>query len=98
MKSQSAKSQTPTESLLSRDRKHLWHPLTQHKTQTDMLGIRSARGVWLEDMDGKRYIDAISSWYTCVYGHCDPAITEAVARQMQRLDQVVFAGLPTNLR
>lgn len=79
--------------LVDRDRAHLWHPLTQHKTQTGMLGITSAKGVYLYDEQGKAYIDAISSWYTCVYGHCNPRITERVAAQMQQLDQVVFAGL-----
>lgn len=79
--------------LAQRDKAHLWHPLTQHKTQTDMLGIVSAKGVYLYDEEGKAYIDAISSWYTCVYGHCNPMITGPVQAQMQRLDQIVFAGL-----
>ena len=79
--------------LSERDRKHLWHPLTQHKTQGNMLGISRAKGVYLYDEAGHSYIDGISSWYTAVYGHCNPKITERVASQMKRLDQVVFAGL-----
>ena len=79
--------------LAERDRRHLWHPLTQHKTQGEMLGISRASGVYLYDEHGTPLIDAISSWYTCVYGHCNPYITERVAAQMNRLDQVVFAGL-----
>lgn len=75
-----------------RDQKHLWHPLTQHKTHPNTLPIKSARGVHLYDYDGNAYIDGISSWYTCVYGHCHPKITQAVAEQMQTLDQVVFSG------
>ncbi len=56
------------------------------------MPIARANGIFLYDSDGKRYIDAISSWYTTVYGHCHPQITGRVAEQMQRLDQVVFSG------
>ncbi|MGA8853670.1 MAG: adenosylmethionine--8-amino-7-oxononanoate transaminase [Christiangramia sp.] len=80
------------ESLADRDKKHLWHPLTQHKTSPEMLPIRKAKGCILTDDNGKEYIDGISSWYTAVYGHCNPYITEKVAGQMQNLDQVVFSG------
>ncbi|SDS26102.1 adenosylmethionine--8-amino-7-oxononanoate transaminase [Gramella sp. MAR_2010_147] len=80
------------ESLEERDKKHLWHPLTQHKTSVGMLPIKKAKGCILTDEDGKEYIDGISSWYTAVYGHCNEYITTKVAAQMQNLDQVVFSG------
>ena len=79
-------------SLEGRDKKHLWHPLTQHKTSPEILPIKKANGCILTDDKGKEYIDAISSWYTAVYGHCNPYITQKVAKQMQQLDQVVFSG------
>ncbi len=78
--------------LSERDKKHLWHPLTQHKLSPYMLGIVRAKGVKLWDEHGKEYIDGISSWYTAMYGHCNPYITNKVAAQMQQLDQVVFSG------
>lgn len=78
--------------LSERDKKHLWHPLTQHKTSPDTLAIVKAKGVKLWDEHGKEYIDGISSWYTAMYGHCNPYITNKVAAQMQKLDQVVFSG------
>ncbi len=81
-----------TESLAERDQKHLWHPLTQHKVSGDMLPITKAKGCILTDDNGKEYIDAISSWYTAVYGHCNEIITQKVAAQMLNLDQVVFSG------
>ncbi|MCB7482199.1 adenosylmethionine--8-amino-7-oxononanoate transaminase [Christiangramia sediminis] len=81
-----------TESLADRDKKHLWHPLTQHKTSPEMLPIKKAKGCILTDDNGKEYIDGISSWYTAVYGHCNQYITSKVAEQMQNLDQVVFSG------
>jgi len=80
------------ESLAERDKKHLWHPLTQHKTSAEMLPIKSAKGCILTDDKGNEYIDGISSWYTAVYGHCNTYITSKVAEQMQNLDQVVFSG------
>ncbi len=57
-----------------------------------MLGIKSASGAILVDEDGNEYIDGIASWYTAMYGHCNPNITQRVAQQMQVLDQVVFSG------
>ncbi len=81
-----------TESLSERDKKHLWHPLTQHKLHPEMLAIAKARGAVLYDEHGKEYIDGIASWYTCMYGHCNDYILEKVHHQMQRLDQVVFSG------
>ncbi|MFL1012465.1 adenosylmethionine--8-amino-7-oxononanoate transaminase [Flavisericum labens] len=79
-------------SLSKRDKKHLWHPLTQHKLHPDAIAITKAKGCVLTDENGNNYIDAIASWYTCMYGHCNPYITNKVVDQMQQLDQVVFSG------
>jgi len=80
------------EKLSERDKKHLWHPLTQHKTNSEMLAIARAKGALLFDEEGKEYVDGIASWYTCMYGHCNPYILDRVKEQMQKLDQVVFSG------
>lgn len=79
-------------SLKQRDKKHIWHPLTQHKLHPETIAITKASGCILVDEDGNEYIDAIASWYTCMYGHCNPYITQKVTSQMQTLDQVVFSG------
>jgi len=79
--------------LKERDKKHLWHPLTQHQLHPESVAIVKAEGCTLHDEDGKTYIDAIASWYTCMYGHCNPYITNRVYEQMQTLDQVVFSSL-----
>ncbi len=79
-------------SLQERDKKHIWHPLTQHKTSGDPIGIVKAKGVLLWDENGNEYIDGIASWYTAMYGHCNEKITSKVALQMLQLDQVVFTG------
>jgi adenosylmethionine---8-amino-7-oxononanoate aminotransferase len=79
-------------SLSGRDKAHLWHPLTQHKLSPDMLAIVKAEGALLYDEKGKEYIDGIASWYTSMYGHCNPYITEKITQQMQQLDHVIFSG------
>ena len=78
--------------LQERDKKHLWHPLTQHKTHSDHIAITQAKGAVLYDENGNEYIDGIASWYTCVYGHCNPYIIEKVRSQLATLDHVVFTG------
>ncbi len=74
------------------DAKNIWHPLTQHKTHPDVLPIAKAKGALLYDTEGNTYIDGIASWYTSMYGHCNPYIIEKVYAQMQQLDQIVFSG------
>ncbi|CAM1342862.1 adenosylmethionine--8-amino-7-oxononanoate transaminase [Tenacibaculum aestuarii] len=77
--------------LTERDKKHLWHPLKQHQTHPNSLGIVKAKGCILTDEHGNEYIDAISSWYTCMFGHCNDYITSRVYQQMQTLDQIMFS-------
>ena len=77
--------------LQERDKKHLWHPLKQHQLNPESLAIVKAKGCILTDENGKEYIDAIASWYTCMYGHCNDYIIEATHKQMQQLDQVMFS-------
>lgn len=78
--------------LSERDKKHLWHPLTQHKTALAPIGIVKAEGALLWDEEGKSYIDGIASWYTAMYGHGHKDITRAISEQMQQLDFVMFSG------
>ena len=78
--------------LQERDKKHIWHPLTQHKTHPNVLPIKSAKGALLFDENGKSYVDGIASWYTSMYGHCNAYILEKVKDQMHQLDQIIFSG------
>ena len=71
---------------------HLWHPTTQVATSPEPLQVRAARGCELELADGRRLIDAISSWWVTLHGHGEPAIAAAIARQAQQLEQVIFAN------
>ena len=79
--------------LTQRDKTHLWHPLTQHKTAKEPLAIVKAKGALLWDEDGTKYIDGIASWYTCMYGHSNAHITAAMTKQLQELDFVMFSGI-----
>ncbi len=83
---------TTEQNLTDRDRKHVWHPLTQHKTAHPPLGVVKASGALVWDEEGNSFIDGIASWYTAMYGHCHPNIVEAMTQQMQQLDFVMFSG------
>ncbi len=80
--------------LMQRDLKVLWHPCTQMKDHETLplIPIRRGEGVWLEDFDGKRYIDAISSWWVNLFGHANPRINAAVKAQLDTLEHVLLAG------
>ncbi|QLG45601.1 adenosylmethionine--8-amino-7-oxononanoate transaminase [Costertonia aggregata] len=80
------------ENLSKRDKKHLWHPLTQHQTANPPIAIVKAKDALLWDEQGNEYIDGIASWYTAMYGHCNDYIVEAMQKQMQTLDFVMFSG------
>ncbi len=84
----------PNGPLVERDLKVLWHPCTQmhdHLT-VPLIPIRRAQGVWLEDFEGRRYLDAISSWWVNLFGHSHPAINEAVRQQLGNMEHVLLAG------
>jgi adenosylmethionine-8-amino-7-oxononanoate aminotransferase len=70
----------------------IWHPFTQHALQPVMTPITSAEGAYLYTRDGRRIIDAISSWWVVTHGHCHPHIVRAIQAQAPRLNQIIFAG------
>jgi len=80
--------------LIRKDLRHNWHPYTQMSALVSdpPLLIERAEGLFLHDAGGNRYYDAISSWWCVVHGHGHPRIREAVSRQMEVLDHVLFAG------
>lgn len=82
------------QTLTVRDLDVLWHPCTQMKDHEwlPMIPIKQGQGVWLEDFDGNRYLDAISSWWVNLFGHANPIISAAIKAQADTLEQVIFAG------
>jgi len=78
--------------LAKRDAKVVWHPFTQHYTAPFSIPVARAEGAYLFDDSGKKYIDAISSWWVNLHGHSHPYIAQKVAEQFLQLEQVIFAG------
>ncbi len=83
-----------TDALLAADRRHVWHPFTQHAwwPDDDPLVISRADGVRLYDDTGRDYIDGFSSLWVTVHGHNEPHINDAIARQAATLDHSTFLG------
>ena len=84
-------------SLRKRDLAAIWHPCTQMRDHAGsdalpMTPIVRGDGAWLVDANGKRYLDAVSSWWTNIFGHANPGIAAAVKDQLDTLEHVIFAG------
>src|SRR3989338_3417247 len=81
-------------SWAERDLRVLWHPCTQMRDHEDLppIALRRGHGVWLEDFDGKRYLDAISSWWVNLFGHANPRINAAITNQLGQLEHAILAG------
>jgi adenosylmethionine---8-amino-7-oxononanoate aminotransferase len=77
---------------MSESKLHLWHPFTQEGADPPPLQIRRGEGVFLETQDGRKILDAISSWWVNLHGHSHPAIAAAIGEQAARLEHVLFAG------
>jgi len=80
--------------LLVRSLSAVWHPCSQmkHYENFPLLPIARGSGVWLYDYDKKRYLDAVSSWWVNLFGHCDPRISAAITDQLGKLEHVMLAG------
>ena len=79
----------------ARDLAVLWHPCTQmreHPHALPLVPIARGEGAWLVGQDGRRYLDAVSSWWTNLFGHAEPRIAAAIAAQAGTLEQVILAG------
>jgi adenosylmethionine---8-amino-7-oxononanoate aminotransferase len=74
--------------------RHVWHPCTQMKQLEAMppLAIARGEGPWLVDFEGRRYLDAISSWWVNLFGHCHPRINAAIRDQLEKIEHVILAG------
>ena len=71
----------------------VWHPFTQHATEPAPPLIARSEGAVLTTAEGRGLIDAISSWWVVTHGHRYPPIMQAIRRQAEQLDQIIFAGL-----
>jgi len=80
--------------LVERTLRSVWHPCTQMKLHErfPLVPVARAEGAWLYDFEGRRYLDAISSWWVNIFGHANPRIGAAVKDQLDRLEHVMLAG------
>lgn len=82
--------------LLRRSLAAVWHPCTQMKQhaggELPMIPVARGEGAWLYDFDGRRYLDAISSWWVNLFGHANPRINAALREQLDELEHVILAG------
>ena len=80
--------------LINRSLQSVWHPCTQMKQHESfpLIAIARGDGVWLYGTDGKRYLDAVSSWWVNLFGHNNPRIKDAIKQQLDTLEHVMLAG------
>jgi adenosylmethionine-8-amino-7-oxononanoate aminotransferase len=77
---------------LQADAKHVWHPFTQMQNAAVPIPVESAEGSIIRDVNGREIIDAVSSWWVNIHGHCHPKLIDAVHQQASKLEHVIFAG------
>lgn len=73
--------------------KIIWHPFTQEKIASAPIEMYSGKGSYLYDKNRKKYLDLISSWWVNLHGHSRPEIADAIYKQAQTLEHVIFAGI-----
>lgn len=80
--------------LMARSLRHVWHPCTQmqHHETMPLVPVSHGKGVWLFDPEGRRYLDAVSSWWVNLFGHAEPRINAALKDQLDRLEHAMLAG------
>ena len=85
---------THTTDLVARSLRSVWHPCTQmqHHESVPLIAVSHGKGAWLYDHDGRRYLDAISSWWVNLFGHANPRINSALKDQLDQLEHAMLAG------
>jgi adenosylmethionine-8-amino-7-oxononanoate aminotransferase len=78
------------------DKARVWHPYTpmdEYVERVDPIVVARARGAWLEDVDGRRYLDGNSSWWVATLGHGHPRLLAALGEQAETLAHCSLAGI-----
>src|SRR6201982_1058598 len=74
----------------------IWHPFTNSALDPAPIEIERAEGVWLYAKDGRKILDAVSSWWVNLHGHANPRIAAAIAEQARKMEHVILAGFSHN--
>ena len=79
---------------VARSLRSVWHPCTQmqHHETVPLIPVSRGKGAWLYDHEGRRYLDAISSWWVNLFGHANPRINAALKDQLDTLEHAMLAG------
>ena len=78
-------------SIQEKDKQFVWHPFTHQLTANPPINIARGEGVYFFDDKGNNYIDAISSWWVNLHGHCNPYISKKVSEQLVQLEHSIFS-------
>lgn len=80
--------------LVDRSLAAVWHPCTQMKQHEafPLVAITKGKGAWLYDENVNALLDAISSWWTNLFGHSNPHINQAITEQLEKIEHVMLAG------
>src|SRR5207237_8964112 len=70
----------------------IWHPFTNAAVDPSPIFAERAEGVWLHTRDGRKILDAVSSWWVNLHGHANPRIAAAIAEQARKMEHVILAG------
>src|SRR5262249_48333342 len=70
----------------------IWHPFTNSALDPEPIFVERAEGVWLHTRDGRKILDAVSSWWVNLHGHGNPQIAAAIAEQARKMEHVILAG------
>jgi adenosylmethionine---8-amino-7-oxononanoate aminotransferase len=77
--------------IAEKDQQYIWHPFTHQLNAKPNTYIVKGEGVYLIDDKGNKYIDAISSWWVNLHGHCNPYISQKISEQLQTLEHCLFS-------
>lgn len=78
--------------LQQKDKAYVWHPFTHLKFAGEHIVIEKAEGAYYYDDKGNKIIDAISSWWVNLHGHCHPYISKKVSEQLLKFEHAIFSG------
>jgi adenosylmethionine-8-amino-7-oxononanoate aminotransferase len=79
--------------MLEYDREHILHPYAPSNPSSNMTFVKSAKGVYLELEDGKKIIDAMSSWWSVIHGYNVESLNNAASEQLTKMSHVMFGGI-----
>jgi adenosylmethionine---8-amino-7-oxononanoate aminotransferase len=77
-----------------KDLQYIWHPCSQMKDYEDFppIVLEWGKGAYLYDVEGKSYLDAVSSWWVNLFGHANERLNRALREQAEKLEHAIFAN------